>query len=177
MGVYNCQLLDHEFAISPKNVKSITKRYIADWWDSWENLPSFISAICTTAAAPPTVRKRGTLETERGTSTLPFYCCRCSEQIQTCPRMTSSFVPRLCGGRRCSISDRRHSKWFPVACGGWMSKILRGVAGMLWFRACRVANHTNQNIQHTQIRKCKQLPNANRACNFCRGCKQLLRVL
>ena len=30
-----------------------------------------------------------------------------------------------------------------------MSKILSGVAGMLRFRACRVANHTNQNIQHT----------------------------
>ena len=65
----------------------------------------------------------------------------------------------------------------PVVCGGWMSKLLNGVAWMLWFRAFRVAKQTNQNIQHTQSRKYKELHNANRACNVCRGWQHLLRIL
>ena len=58
-----------------------------------------------------------------------------------------------------------------------MFKILNGNAGMLRFRACRVANHTNQNIQRTQSHKYKQLSTANRACNVCRVYEHLLRAL
>jgi len=85
--------------------------------------------------------------------------------------------PRHCLGRRCSSSDRRHSKRIPVISGGPISKWLSGVAGMQWFRACRVANRTNETIQRTQSLKYKQLPNTNRACNICRGWWQLLRAL
>ena len=95
--------------------------------------------------------------------------CRCSKQLQKRSRVTLSCAPWLWGGRRFSSTARRHSKRVPVVCGGWMYKILSGVAGMLWFRACRVVNCTKQNILHTQSRKNKHLPNANRACNVCRG--------
>ena len=87
-----------------------------------------------------------------------FIVAGVASRCKTCSRMTSSFVPRLCGVRRCNSSDRRHSKWVPVVCGVWMFKILISVAGMIWFRACTMVNHTNRNIQHTRFGNTNSYP-------------------
>ena len=46
-----------------------------------------------------------------------------------------------------------------------MSKKLSGVTGMIKFHVCRVVNLSNQDIQHSQSRKNKELPNVNQAYN------------
>jgi hypothetical protein len=142
----------------------------------WVCLPLFIHMTCTTAAAPPNVRKRDTLQTARGTCSLPLYRCRCNDQVRTCSQITSLIVPWHCGVRRCSSNDRRHSWLNSVVCGGWMSRNWSGVGSMPWFRVCMVVGLANQNIRRTQSRKRRQLLNASRACNACRDWWQFSRV-
>ena len=108
-----------------KYMKPITKRDIADR-QVWVNVCLFISATCTTAAAPNGCI-RDTLQIERGTCALPFNRCRCSQQGNTYSRMRSWTVPCSCGGRRCSSNDRRHSQLNPVA---WAVKCRRNWAAL-----------------------------------------------
>jgi hypothetical protein len=54
---------------------------------------------------------------------------------------------------------------------------MSGAAGRPWFRVCMMVDRTNPNIRRTQIRKYRQLPDVNRACNVCRNCWQLSRAL
>jgi len=114
LGVDSCQLLDHQFTIPPIRVKSITGRHIADWY-LWVNVFIFISATCTTAAAP-TGCKRGIVQTEHGTCSLPLYRWRYKKQVKTCSRMRSWIASWLCGRRRCGSNNGSYSMLSPIVC-------------------------------------------------------------